>query len=249
MEDGDEELPPIDGRALSAYYRDGRRHFDRVSRSWRVVTMNGRELVELLHGVESNPVRSMLLMGGLPQVDDTTEWEAQYNELHATFWPALDQRLHNLLAAIVSLVDHTRPLIRFYEDAAPEFCAECEDRNGAVRDSFRGEFVRRFRNYLLHYGFAPLSQRLLLTGSDWSDQFTINLDRESLLAWDDWTVPAREFLESFEEDIHLRAVVVEYLNEMQAVYQWLLEQHQVLHPPGGIPPHLRKGRANWVRYA
>jgi hypothetical protein len=148
-------LSPIDGNAWSRYTRDGRAHFDRVSSSWSVFWRNASELVGLLHSVETDAVASLRLMQALSHEDE------ELGALNREFRAALDQRLHNLVAAAVSLVDHTRPLIDFYEND-PDFQQEFTGRNTAVATSPRAAFLRRLRNYLVHYGMAPMMQTMRL---------------------------------------------------------------------------------------
>ena len=102
----EEELPPIDGEAWMAHIRGGRAHFERVQRSWTVFWRNANDLLGLLHSVETDVMASLMLM------QDPGTVQPNIDEFHQEFWAALDQRLHNLVAATVSLIDHTRPLVR-----------------------------------------------------------------------------------------------------------------------------------------
>jgi hypothetical protein len=237
----EEELPPIDGKAWMAYIRGGRAHFERVQRSWVVFWRNANDLLGLLHSVETNAVASLMLMQA------PRSGQVDVDEFHEEFWAALDQRLHNLVAAAVSLIDHTRPLIAFYEHE-PAFRAEFERRNDAVRLSPRASFVRALRNYLVHYGVAPLMQTMTLrptTSEDW-DELRIKLSAQGLLRWEKWNQQQRAYLENFEDGPPLRDEFKAYVEDMRDVYNWLFQQHAKLHPPGEIPEHLKVGRANHV---
>jgi hypothetical protein len=134
-----DELPPIDGRAYSQYIRDGRAHFDRVQRSWRVFVRNAAELVGRLRSVETNVAASLRLMQDPRTGDDDVD------KFHQEFWNVLDQRLHNLVSSAASLVDHTRPLVGFYQ-YEPAFREEFKTRNETVAQSPRASFLRRLRN-------------------------------------------------------------------------------------------------------
>jgi hypothetical protein len=240
---GEGGLPPIDGKAWSRYNRDGRAHFDRVTRSWSVFWRNANELVGLLHGVETDAVASLRLM------QDPNHEDEDLREFHREFWAALDQRLHNLVAAAVSLIDHTRPLIDFYE-SDPAFQQEFTRRNAAVATSPRASFLRRLRNYLLHYGVAPMMQtmRLEATTTDQWDHLRVQLSAPTLLEWSGWSAKQREFIAGFDGGPPLRDVFVTYAEDMRDLYVWLFEQHSKLHVPGEPPPHLTEGKADWVQY-
>lgn len=235
-------LPPIDGKAWSCYIRDGRAHFDRVSRSWSVFWRNANELVGLLHSVETDVVASLRLM------QDPNHGDEDSGAFHRELWAALDQRLHNLVAAAVSLIDHTRPLIDFYENDSA-FQHEFMERNAAVATSPRASFLRRLRNYLLHYGVAPMMQtmRLESTTTDQWDHLRVQLSAQELLKWSGWNEEQREFIAGFDGGPPLRDILVAYAEDMRDVYVWLFEQYQALHVPGEPPPHLTEGKAGWVK--
>lgn len=238
-----EDLPPIDGNAWSTYTRSGRAHFERVQRSWVVFWRNANELVGLLHSVETNVVASLALM------QDRQEGTEEERRARQAFWDELDQRLHNLLASAVSLVDHTRPLVDFYV-YEPVFQQEFRSRNDAVAQSPRASFLRNLRNYLLHKGVAPLMQtmRLETTAADEWDHLRIQLSGDGLLRWPKWNAKQRGFIQSFDGGPPLRDVCVGYAEDMRDVYVWLFQQHAVLHPPGVVPQHLRTGRADHIVY-
>lgn len=234
---------PIDGRAWSEYNRAGRAHFDRVQRSWTVFSRNANELVGLLHAVETDAVASLRLM------QDFGSGDEELDRFHREFWKTLDQRLHNLVSSAFSIVDHTRPLVTFYEDE-PAFQDEFKAKNDVVARSPRASFLRRLRNYLLHYGVAPLMQTMSLgptTSAEW-DHLQIKLSARGLLAWSGWNQVQRQFLESFDGGPPLREVCVAYADDMRDLYTWLFQQHPALHVPAVPPPHLTEGRADWVRY-
>lgn len=234
---------PIDGQAWTDYTRTGRAHFDRVRRSWTVFWRNANELVGLLHAVETDPVSSLRLM------QDPGSGDEDLDQFHREFWEALDQRLHNLVSSAVSLVDHTRPLVGFYEHE-PAFQDAFTAKNDLVAKSPRASFLRRLRNYLLHYGMAPVMQTMSLgptTVGEW-DHLRIQLSAEALLSWSGWNAVQREYLGTFDGGPPLREECVAYAEDMRDLYTWLFQQFRTLHVPGVPPPHLTEGRADWVRY-
>lgn len=176
-----DDRPPIDGNALSAYITGGREHFERVERALAVFARNASELLGHLRSVETNPLASIVLM-------QDPRGSGDHAATHRAFWDELDQRLHNLLASAASLIDHTRPLVRFYEHE-PDFQAEWETRNRAVAASPRASFIRTLRNYLVHKGPAPLMQTMRLgppmAAEEW-DHLRIQLAGAGLLQWSKW---------------------------------------------------------------
>ncbi len=218
--------------AWGDYVEGGRGHFERVVRSFNVFGRNVRELFNLLRAVETDVVSSMRLMESTGAEDG-----ARFRE---EFWGQLDQRLHNMVSAAVGVVDHTRPLLAFYEHR-PEFVAEWETRSGKVAKSSRAMFLRRLRNYLLHYGMAPIMQTMALgppkDAKDW-DALTIMLSAEGLLRYSGWNTSQRKYIRSFNGGPPLRQITQEHADDMTALYAWLFSQYPVLHAPGVPPPHL-----------
>jgi hypothetical protein len=229
-----DDAQPIDIRAWGQYVRDGRSHFDRVGRSFNTFGRNAGELVMLLHSVETDPLKSLTLM----QDSDGPMNDAE--AFRGEFWAQVDQRLHNMVSAAITVVDHTRPLIKFYEEHESDFTREFTARSQTIAQSPRAAFLRRLRNYLVHYGVAPTMQTMRLdavAGEDW-DHLRIKLSAAGLLVWDGWTAPGREFIESHDGGPALREVTEAYFDDMHELYVWLLQQYTVLHVPGVPPKHL-----------
>ena len=225
---------PHDGGAWGDYVKGGRGHFERVVRSFNVFGRNTQELFALLRAAETDFLSSMRLM-------EITGFEAEDGaRFREEFWGELDQRLHNMVSSAVAVVDHTRPLLAFYEHE-PEFVAEWGERSEEVAKSPRALFLRRLRNYLLHYGVAPLMQSMVLgppkEAKDWDD-LTIRLSPDGLLRYSGWNGSNREYIHSFEGGPPLRQITQEYGEDMTTLYNWLFSQYPVLHVPGVPPPHL-----------
>lgn len=203
-------------------------------RSFNVFERNAQELFNLLRAVETNFLSSMRLM------ESTGAEDEDGPHFREEFWGQLDQRLHNMVSSAVGVVDHTRPLLAFYEHE-PEFVAQWEERSEKVAKSPRALFLRRLRNYLLHYGMAPLMQSMALGPTknvkDW-DNLTIKLSTDGLLRYSDWNTSHREYIRSFDGGPPLRQITQEYAEDMTALYKWLFSRYPFLHVPGIPPPHL-----------
>ena len=221
---------PIDGGRWGKWVQDGSERWDVVQRSWNVFALNTTDLVGLLNIPATNIAQSLLLMG-----DD--------RQAAAPFWAALDQRLHNQLASAVSLVEHTRRLVTFYGDDAPKMVAEFTARNATVADLEGSVFLRDLRNYLVHYGLAPIVQSLSLGPSDGSGStgHSVKLSAVGLLGWAKWRAISREYLARFpdRDGPVLIEVVVEYANEMSGLYTWLLQQRAVVMRTDNAPDRFR----------
>lgn len=154
-------------------------------------------------------------------------------EATARFWEELDQRLHNQLASAVSLVDHTRRLLAYYDSDVPTMVAEYTQRNAVVMAMKETSFLRDLRNYLLHYGVPPVVQSLALgpVGEGGGTGHSIKLSASRLLEWDGWKKRSRDYLSSFadRDGPVLGQDVAAYANAMSSLFTWLFQQRQTVH--------------------
>lgn len=191
-----------------------------VRRTLSVHNRNTAELLDLLADAEHDLSLALELV---QNVRDSA--------VRDEFYDALDQRLHNMLASAVSLVDHSRRLMSRYEGT--DFKAEFERRNQAVASSVTTGFLRDLRNYLLHYGMPAFVHNVAFTGPAAPEPAApvseIWISRASLLRWDGWKAPARKFLEEAGEHVHLRAAATAYATATADLYQWTLGRFADLH--------------------
>jgi hypothetical protein len=210
----DTNAAPIDGARWGKWNREAASRWEIVVRSWGVFQRNTTELVNLLKGPATNLALSLTLFG-------------DQSKATAGFWEELDQRLHNELAGAVTLVDHTRRLTDYYDEDAPALVEEFERLNAEVVGMDETVFLRRLRNYLLHYGVAPIvqTQSLSMTEGGMTGH-SIKLGAEHLLKWDGWSTQAKQYLARFPERDGpvIGVVVVAYANAMSRMYTWLFEQ-------------------------
>jgi hypothetical protein len=120
----------------------------------RTVDLHWRNLADLEHliGAPSNDIE--LAMQLLQNIN------VEAPVVREQYWAAMDQRLHNALASAITLVDHARRLIQHYPGTV--LATEFERRNAEIKNDNREAFIRRLRNYMVHYGVLPLGHELNL---------------------------------------------------------------------------------------
>jgi hypothetical protein len=189
---------------------------EELARGVAVWGSNTKELMRHIRLAETNEELQMELMQNLhdPAIRDR-------------YMAKLDQKLHNALAAVVSLVEQTRPFLKHYEEKSP-LRVGFEERSAKVRDVPAAKFLRRFRNYLLHYGVAPFVTNMVFV-SGGTPKTEITLDARALLEWDDWTAVPRLYLIEHPEGVQLGTIVHEYSLAMNALYEWLIRELADLH--------------------
>ena len=189
---------------------------EELARGVAVWGSNTKELMRHIRLAETNEELQVELMQNLhdPAVRDR-------------YMAKLDQKLHNALAAVVSLVEQTRPFLKHYEASSP-LRVGFEERSAKVKDVPAAKFLRRFRNYLLHYGVAPFVTNMNFTG-DGVPKTEITLDSRALLEWNDWTAVPRQYLIDHPEGVQLGSIVHEYSLAMNELYEWLIRELADLH--------------------
>ena len=119
----------------------------RLRRTHEVIAGNLRELDKLIEGPEQDWHLALNLVSNTGSHD--AEQEAYFNEF--------DRLLHNVVAAIGTLIDHTRVVARRYEGTP--FYDEYTRRVQQVGALPAARFVKDLRNYMLHRSLpAPYNQ-------------------------------------------------------------------------------------------
>ncbi len=127
----------------------------------------------------------------------------------------LSRHLHNFLAAVKTLVDHTRVFIKeSYEGSQIE-----ESYQKLINETFANDpaskFVHDLRNYMLHKGQPSTSMFLSFSnaGESQAAELTtgIRFDTGPLLKWSKWTALARKYIEESGEHIDIYSLAADYL--------------------------------------
>jgi hypothetical protein len=220
---------PINGRLWGAWLGAGKDRWDVVRRSWSIFVRNTTELIDLLKIPATNIAFSLQLMNDDQEV--------------MPFWQELDQRLHNQVAGAVSLVDHTRRLLDYYATDFPTMVAEYKRRNEGVTEMSEAAFLRDLRNYLVHYGTAPVIQSLALgqINDVGMSGHSLKLSSKSLLEWGGWKARSRDYLSTFadRDGPVLGKDVAAYANVMSELFRWLFEQRPVVNSDANVPDRFR----------
>jgi len=224
-----EDSRPVNGSLWGEWVRAGNDRWEVVRRSWSVFIRNTTELIDLLKIPATNVVVSLQLMGDDPGTTNA-------------FWEPFDKRLHNQIASAVTLVDHVRRLLDFYERDVPMMVSEYRRRNAGITAMNESAFLRDLRNYLLHYGAPPVVQTLSLGPPDQASMtgHQIKLSASRLLEWPGWKAKSRRYLSSFPERDGpvLGQDVATYANAMSEMFAWLFQQRAVIHREN-IPERFR----------
>lgn len=198
--------------------KQARAAWDGLRRVHVVLLRNQTELVSVISALEEN--RNGLGIEVIQNVRPSPVREAFYDELI--------QRLHNYVASVATLVDHTRNLMKRYEGTPSG--DEYQRRIAAVTAAPITPLIQKLRNYFLHYRIPPLGVQMTFDQGARTEKFACFFSRTTALEWPDWPVLARRYLEQHKDDhISLASLIAEYAAGIDALYSWLYAQFEVLH--------------------
>jgi hypothetical protein len=214
-----------------------RRNWDALALVHSAAWGNEKELLAMVAAIEGNVEGIGIVMAG--NMTPERQRKGLQTELFRLF--------HNYVASCVTLIDHTRNLIRRYEGTPTH--DEYQRRILVLRESGLSPFIVKLRVYVLHVGLPALGVRLHIE-NDVSQTITVFIDRDQALRWTDWPTDARRYLEAQPQIIPLRPVVDAYAEAIEELYRWFYDQFTVLHatdiasanelirqtPGGGIRP-------------
>lgn len=195
-----------------------KQRWDEMNRARNIFLRNGGELDGMIYAIQNVPTIQMAVLRK-PQISNARE----------EFFGKLDQRLANFVSSQAMLVDHTRRILKHYEGRP--FYQEFLERNAVVRDLPSANFMRNLRNYLLHYGNAPLVTTYSFGSAAPKEgsNLKLSLDSAALLEWDSWSAKAREYIEASGEGVDLRQAFDEMSAATVSLYDWIFSQFDTLH--------------------
>jgi hypothetical protein len=142
----------------------------------------------------------------------------------------LTRLLHNFVASVGSLVEHTRRLHKdHYEKRSlfPEYQPEME--RWFVNYQL-AKFVQRLRVYMFHYGLPDIALKTRVLNMDTEEVVhSLNIPKKSLLCGFDWTAKARAYIDSSPDDsVDLLQAIDNYHTHVVKFYEWFTsKQHEI----------------------
>jgi hypothetical protein len=197
-------------RALSQ--TDGARlHSDAqaLGRSLGLFTVNCDELLRFLSTTD-DPREALRL------------WAVQNREDFERFLDEVDRLLHNVVAAAMSLREHSyRVLDKWLKPSELDQLREEYDRRvrQVFADSQTAQLVQGLRVIVQHRKLPRLLGHAEHTrGGPFTS--TIRLDHDDLLEWDGWSPEMRGALEEGAAPVELREIVTEYRHAVVGFHYW-----------------------------
>jgi hypothetical protein len=190
--------------------------------SLNIFRMNAQELIEIANRV-NDPDEGLRLMS-----QNNREAGQQIHR-------EVTRRVHNFVAAALTLVEHTRVFMREQYGDTPVLDRYQAKINAEFASEPVVKFVQDLRNFMLHKGLpnsemylnfqsnpdSPNGGGVLTTG--------IHIRTSSLLEWDGWSPPARAFIESSGEFVDIRSFAETYTDKIVSFQEWLQGELNQVH--------------------
>lgn len=149
--------------------------------------------------------------------------ELRNREKMVDFQIEFARHLHNYLASVKSLVDHTRVLKRKL-DLDKNF----EDLYGKQRKKLLGTdtitFIQQLREYVQHYALLPSGVHVEIDNSNDTEKITLILDTPILKEFSSWKVASLRVLQKNPKDIDVFKLIEEYQASVNEFYKWFYDE-------------------------
>lgn len=182
----------------------------RLRRTHEILAGNLREFDKLIAGPEQDWRLALDLVSNTGSHD--AEQEAYFNEF--------DRLLHNVVAAIGTLIDHTRVVARRYEGTP--FYDDYVRRVQQVGALPAARFVKDLRNYMLHQSLPAPYNQVSFTQQEVTYQLQISVS--ALLQSSSWSGASRSYLAQHGDALPIREPFDEYTAAVEGLYEWMFGQ-------------------------
>jgi hypothetical protein len=190
--------------------------------SLNIFRMNAQELIEIARRV-NDPDEGLRLMSQ----DNREAGQQTHREV--------TRRVHNFVAASLTIVEHTRIFMREHYRNTPIFGRYQAKVDAEFANEPLVRFVHDLRNFMLHNGLPesemflnfqsnpdlPNGGGVLTTG--------IHIRAAQLLVWRRWSVPARTYIESSGEFVDIRTFAEAYTDKIVSFHDWLQGELNQFH--------------------
>lgn len=205
----------------------------------------GKSWVELFHKRESlrgTEIVRMMKHLALSQYILNRNYQELYNVINSyekdqSIWhvknrPKLEalqkeflRQLHNYLASILSLIDHTRAFCKNLDNQ--QFSKDNDEKIENIKNNKSAKFLKDLRNYTQHHELPSVFATVEVTKSDVDGEkeekkFTLKI--QDLLKWDNWSSLSQTFIEEHQKEIDLKTVIEEYQKLITKFYQWFYKR-------------------------
>ncbi len=175
-----------------------------------VFTANWRELMALLQGASTDPDLAIELIQNVREPTVRDQFQDQTT-----------QRLHNYAAATMTLVDHSRRLLR---DRNDHISQEFGVRLATTLDNPEVPFIQDLRNFMLHRSLPQLMHSLSMTNVNTPEaqmDSQVQLSTDELLEFKRWSPGSKGFLDAQAPALSLLPLITKHGQLVLSLNNWL----------------------------
>ena len=189
-----------------------KQHCDGIARTiYAVLVPNRDELLALLDQAASDADLAVELIQNVRRPVVRTRFEG-----------AVMRGLHNYVTSAMTLVEHTRRVMRGRSGPTAE---EFERRKQEVVANPEVPFIQGLRNYVLHHSLPFVGHQVQLQAQpNVIATSEIRLSVRELAQWDGWSGSTMSFIESHDEALTLRPVIRRHSELVIELNVWLYGQ-------------------------
>jgi hypothetical protein len=186
--------------------------YDGIARTVYAVLMPNRdELLGLLDRAASDANLAVELFQNVRRPVVRTQFEG-----------AVMRGLHNYVASAMTLVDHTRRVMR---DRSGPIVEEFERRKQEVVANPEVPFIQGLRNFVLHHSLPFVGHEVRLQPQpNVIATSEIQLSVRELVQWEGWSASTRAFIESHGQALTLRPIIRRHSELVVDLNLWLYGQ-------------------------
>jgi hypothetical protein len=137
-------------------------------------------------------------------------------------------KIHNYVAAVLSLLEHTRNLYKKLYRGNNLFPEYQERIDKDFKFDPLSKFVQDLRRYFQHYKSAIIMFRTTLDNNGRPIR-NISIPLDDLLAFKDWTEPAQNYLKTVQGRVDVLEVATAYQDRVIAFYNWFRSRQEEIH--------------------
>jgi hypothetical protein len=147
-------------------------------------------------------------------------WDVKNRKIFDSILREISRLLHNYLSSTFTLIQHNVKLCHDLKNG--ELDTQYNTKVKELDENPTVSFIKNLRTFAQHVGLPILSARFSInniTSTGPQAEQSVQLDKETLLRWNNWRAASRAFIES-HGDIDLKTVLKDYQGLITSFYNW-----------------------------
>lgn len=138
------------------------------------------------------------------------------------------QGFHNYICGVQTLDEHTERFMQPYINT--NFSSEYMDKKNAAFEGTYNIFLKKLRNYVLHFDIPPIAWTINVDRASSTETFHPKLGITALKKYNGWTDECYELFEKNSDDLlDIYEIVEKHGQQVDKLYQWLFSNYEVMH--------------------